>query len=251
MLVALVLIVARIVLSFVDIRISLVRKNDGLSYRVCTHRRDIDADRTGRIESRSLLLAGVIVADAVLAFVGIQGSELVNARYIYSALPIVAVFMIWCMMKLVPVITRKRCAVVTAVICLALCAGSIAVKGVDWQYRGYSDWSTALEEMKGQDCIILCHGDGKWNNVYAGMNVFSQMGRCRYVYEDDIDSIADLVKDCGDEIYVAVINDPKFEKKKIHKMTEKIAEITKYTKKSIEYRFSGIRIYKFKAGETK
>jgi hypothetical protein len=191
------------------------------------------------------------VADAVLAFVGIQGSELVNARYIYSALPIVAVFMIWCMMKLVPVITRKRCAVVTAVICLALCAGSIAVKGVDWQYRGYSDWSTALEEMKGQDCIILCHGDGKWNNVYAGMNVFSQMGRCRYVYEDDIDSIADLVKDCGDEIYVAVINDPKIEKKKIHKMTEKIAEITKYTKKSIEYRFSGIRIYKFKAGETK
>jgi hypothetical protein len=103
--------------------------------------------------------------------------------------------------------------------------------------------------MKGQDCIILCHGDGKWNNVYAGMNVFSQMGRCRYVYEDDIDSIADLVKDCGDEIYVAVINDPKIEKKKIHKMTEKIAEITKYTKKSIEYRFSGIRIYKFKAGE--
>lgn len=83
------------------------------------------------------------------------------------------------------------------------------------------------------------------------MNVFSQMGRCRYVYEDDIDSIADLVEDCGDEIYVAVINDPKFEKKKIHKMTEKIAEITKYTKKSIEYRFSGIRIYKFKAGETK
>ena len=49
-----------------------------------------------------------------------------NARYIYSALPIVAVFMIWCMMKLVPVITRKRCAVVTAVICLVLCAGSIA-----------------------------------------------------------------------------------------------------------------------------
>ena len=98
--------------------------------------------------------------------------------------------------------------------------------------------------------------------MYAGMNVFSQMGRCRYVYEDDIDSIAvrfgfelqditDLVKDCGDEIYVAVINDPKFEEKKIHKMTEKIAEITKYTKKSIEYRFSGIRIYKFKAGETK
>ena len=78
-LVALVLIVARIVLSFVDIRISLVRKNDGLSYRVCTHRRDIDADRAGCIESRSLLLAGVIVADAVLAFVGIQGSELVNA----------------------------------------------------------------------------------------------------------------------------------------------------------------------------
>lgn len=72
-LVALVLIVARIVLSFVDIKISLVRENDGLSYRVCIHRRDIDADRTGRIESRSLLLAGVIVADAVLAFVGIQG----------------------------------------------------------------------------------------------------------------------------------------------------------------------------------
>ena len=81
------------------------------------------------------------------------------------------------MMKLVPVITRKRCAVVTAVICLVLCAGSIAVKGIDWQYMGYSDWSTALEEMKGQDCIILCHGDGKWNNVYAGMNVFSQCTR--------------------------------------------------------------------------
>ena len=72
-----------------------------------------------------------------------------------------------------------------------------------------------------------------------------------YISVPVLDSIADLVKDCGDEIYVAVINDPKFEEKKIHKMTEKIAEITKYTKKSIEYRFSGIRIYKFKAGETK
>lgn len=66
-----------------------------------------------------------------------------------------------------------------------------------------------------------------------------------------IDSIADLVKDCGDEIYVAVINDPKFEEKKIRKMTGEISKTTKYKKKIIEYRFSGIRIYKFKAGETK
>ena len=247
--VILILLIFFAVTRFVSIKIT-TEKNDGtLRYRIQTAACSLESDRTGVISDRTILFTSAVIADGILAFVGIQGSELVNARYIYSALPLVAVCIVWCMKKLIPVISGKRCAAITAVLCAVLCAGSLKVHGVDWQYKGYSDWKPELEEMKGQDCLIICHGDDSWNNVYAGMNVFANMGRCRYVYEDDVKNVSEYVKDCGDQIYVAVVNDPKFDEDIIQHMVKKIKKTTKYKKHVVEYRFSGIRIYKFMTGE--
>ena len=208
-------------------------------------RRDIDGEYTGIISAEMLLLAAVIIAGAILAFVGIQGSELVSARYIYSALPIFAIFIVWCMAKLVPVVAPKHYNIVIGVVCVVLCAGSIKVNGIDWQYRAYDDQKAAVEEMAGKDCVIVCHGNGRWNNIYAGVNAFSVMERCRYVYEEDVkNTIVDVTEACGDELYVAVINDPKFDGQAIKKDFNYIKKATKYKKMEKTYSYGGVQIYR-------
>ena len=238
------LIIIYIISKFVIIHVSLSRKQNAISYKVDVNRRIITGEYTGTLSAESLLFAAVVIADAIFAFVGIQGSELVNARYIYSALPILAIFIVWMMTKLVSVVSPGHYMAVIAVVCLVLCAGSIKVNGIDWQYNTYSEQKAAVEEMKGKDCLIICHGDGSWNNIYAGVNAFSVMGRCRYVYVDNIKSVPELTKDCGDDMYIAVINDPKFNKNGINKKFKYIKKNTKY--KSIEriYSYSGVQIYR-------
>ena len=98
--------------------------------------------------------------------------------------------------------------------------------------------------MAGNDCIIVCHGDGKWNNIYAGINAFSVMDRCRYVYEDDLGELSDLTADCGDELYMAVINDPRFDKTEIQKDIKKIRKTTKYKNVEKTYDYAGIKIFR-------
>lgn len=249
LLVAFVLLVLCIVKRIYDIQ--FIPERDGLTlrYSLSVKHRNVDRKITGVVPGRGLLLVAVCIADIVLAFVGIQGSQLVSARYIYSALPVMAVFTVWCMMKLFPVIAKRRSMAVTAALCAMLCAGSLVVNGVDWQYKTYSKVKPAVEEMKNGECLIICHGDGMWNNIYAGVNVFSNMDRCRYVYENDMASVAECVQDCGDEMYVAFVNDPKFKFKIMKKKLEHIIKTTKYKAYEVEYNYNGIRIYKLTVDE--
>lgn len=235
-----------IVTRFVEVRLSVTRDGDNrLFYRLTTERRDVNTCRAGYVDKQSLLFVAVVIGDAVLGFVGVQGSELVSARYIYSALPIFGVFVVWCVIKAASVFTKKYAVCWVAAICVFLCAGSIKVNGIDWMYESYSRQSEYVEEMKGQDCVILTHGKGKWNNIYAGVNVFSEMNRCRYVDEDDVKNIGSYLGDCGDTLYVAVVNDPAFDKHEIKRMVGQISKHTKYRHHDAGYRYAGIVIYKF------
>ena len=245
LLIVFVLVAVYIISKFVIIHISVFNDENKVRCTTKVERRDIDGEYTGIISADMLLFAAVIIADAILAFVGVQGSELVSARYIYSALPIFAVFIVWCMSKLLPVIAPKCCNIVIGIVCVILCAGSIKVNGIDWQYETYADQKAAVEEMSGKDCVIICHGDDMWNNIYAGVNAFSVMGRCRYVYEKDIkNNIADVTKNCGNELYVAVINDPKFDMNDIRKDFKYINKATKFKKVEKTYSYGGVKIYR-------
>ena len=245
LLIVFVLVAVYIISKFVIIHISVFNDENKVRCTTKVERRDIDGEYTGIISADMLLVAAVIIADAILAFVGVQGSELVSARYIYSALPIFAVFIVWCMSKLLPVIAPKCCNIVIGIVCVILCAGSIKVNGIDWQYETYADQKAAVEEMAGKDCVIICHGDDMWNNIYAGVNAFSVMGRCRYVYEKDIkNNIADVTKNCGNELYVAVINDPKFDMNDIRKDFKYINKATKFKKVEKTYSYGGVKIYR-------
>ena len=244
LLIVIALIIVYIVSKFVIIHISLKREEHSIKYSVDVNRIDVNGKYTGTLSANALLFAAVVIADAILAFVGIQGSELVNARYIYSALPVFAIFMVWGMAKLLAVVAPVNYNVIIGVVCLILCAGSIKVNGVDWQYVTYPERKEAVEQMAGKDCIIVCHGDGKWNNIYAGINAFSVMDRCRYVYEDDLGELSDLTADCGDELYMAVINDPRFDKTEIQKDIKKIRKTTKYKNVEKTYDYAGIKIFR-------
>ena len=93
--------------------------------------------------------------------------------------------------------------------------------------------------------MIICHGDDMWNNIYAGVNAFSVMGRCRYVYEKDIkNNIVEVTKDCGKELYMAVINDPKFDMNDIRKDFKYINKATKFKKVEKTYSYGGVQIYR-------
>lgn len=244
LLIIIALIIVYIVSKFVIIHISLKREEHSIKYSVDVNRIDVNGKYTGTLSANALLFAAVVIADAILAFVGIQGSELVNARYIYSALPVFAIFMVWGMAKLLAVVAPVNYNVIIGVVCLILCAGSIKVNGVDWQYVTYPERKEAVEQMAGKDCIIVCHGNGKWNNIYAGINAFSVMDRCRYVYEDDLGELSDLTADCGDELYMAVINDPRFDKTEIQKDIKKIRKTTKYKNVEKTYDYAGIKIFR-------
>lgn len=245
LLIVFVLVAVYIISKFVIIHISVFNDENKVRCTAKVERRDIDGEYTGIISADMLLFAAVIIADAILAFVGVQGSELVSARYIYSALPIFAVFIVWCMSKLLPVIVPKHSNIVIGIVCVILCAGSIKVNGIDWQYETYADQKAAVEEMAGKDCVIICHGDDMWNNIYAGVNAFSVMGRCRYVYEKDIkNNIVEVTKDCGKELYVAVINDPKFDMNDIRKDFKYINKATKFKKVEKTYSYGGVQIYR-------
>ena len=245
LLIVFVLVAVYIISKFVIIHISVFNDENKVRCTTKVERRDIDGEYTGIISADMLLFAAVIIADAILAFVGVQGSELVSARYIYSALPMFAMFIVWCMSKLLPVIAPRCCNIVIGIVCVILCAGSIKVNGIDWQYETYADQKAAVEEMSGKDCVIICHGDDMWNNIYAGVNAFSVMGRCRYVYEKDIkNNIADVTKNCGNELYVAVINDPKFDMNDIRKDFKYINKATKFKKVEKTYSYGGVKIYR-------
>lgn len=245
LLIVFVLVAVYIISKFVIIHISVFNDENKARCTAKVERRDIDGEYTGIISADMLLFAAVIIADAILAFVGVQGSELVSARYIYSALPIFAVFIVWCMSKLLPVIVPKHSNIVIGIVCVILCAGSIKVNGIDWQYETYADQKAAVEEMAGKDCVIICHGDDMWNNIYAGVNAFSVMGRCRYVYEKDIkNNIVEVTKDCGNELYMAVINDPKFDMNDIRKDFKYINKATKFKRVKKTYSYGGVKIYR-------
>lgn len=240
---ATVLVFIYILTRFVDISIKTQRSGMKLSYNVSVKRRDISKEFSGILEGRRILFASVCVADFILAFVSIQGSELVNARYIYSSLAVFIIVLVWCLKKLVSVVTKKHIMTVTSILCIFLCVGSLMANGVDWQYEDYKYKKTAIEEMRGQDCIIVCHGNNKWNNIYAGVNVFSQMGRCRYVYDEQLRDVLEYIKDCSDEVYVAFINDPKYEKGAIQNMLKRIIKASKYEHFELQYSYSPIFVY--------
>ena len=83
LLIVIALIIVYIVSKFVIIHISLKREEHSIRYSVDVNRIDVNGKYTGTLSANALLFAAVVIADAILAFVGIQGSELVNARYIY------------------------------------------------------------------------------------------------------------------------------------------------------------------------
>jgi hypothetical protein len=184
-----------------------------------------------------------VFGDGVLGFVGIQGSELVSSRYIYAAIPIMCMCVIWLMSKLIS--CNKLCkGIVTAAFCVSFCAGSIFANGVAWRYEGYSNENKRVEEMSGNDCLIVCHGDSWWNNIYAGVNVFSRMNKCRYVYDSEIPNVREYQDSMEDVAYVAFINDPKYERSEIKKDLEEIINDTKYSKYEVQYDYAGVRIYR-------
>jgi hypothetical protein len=126
--------------------------------------------------------------------------------------------------------------------------GSIFVKGVAWQYERYNDKKKIVEEMSGNDCLIVCHEDSWWNNIYAGINVFSKMNRCRYVYDSEMSNVREYQDSMEDVAYVAFINDPRYEYSEIKKDLEEIINDTKYSSYEVQYDYAGVRIYRLNVG---
>lgn len=53
-----------------------------------------------------------------------------------------------------------------------------------------------------------------------------------------------MTADCGDELYMAVINDPRFDKTEIQKDIKRIRKTTKYKNVEKTYDYAGIKIFR-------
>lgn len=137
------------------------------------------------IEARHWIMLSSIIANAILAFVSVQGSEIVHHRYIYPIYPVFSLCIVgilaWCFKQLGIKCVRS----LLCMVCLLLSIGSIKAYGIDWMYEDY-EWKTDfVKDMQNQDFIVVGRRS-YWLNYYSGLNVYRNADEIAYVSDDNI-----------------------------------------------------------------
>ena len=198
------------------------------------------AEYTGQfvLDERTLLFAMLILADIVYAYVAIQGSELVNMRYIYPAYPIMALVVIKVLDGIVFGNAGKCKIACIAACCVIFCYGSIRVNDVEWLYRDYQNYEGQMESITGDDGIVIYHDNG-WNNVYECIDVLMNLNSCRYLMDRQVDRISEILSTRPGDNPVLIIfpGDPGYSWEDKQNILNTMVELTDYTGYELKYNF--------------
>ena len=176
-----------------DISVSLEQneKSYAIHYNIEKHVK-FKKDGCICIEYQDLLIGSAIVANTVLAFVAIQGSEIIHCRYIYPIYPILSVCVVmvldWCMKQF----NIKKSKSLLCLVCLLLSIGSIKVYGIDWMYEDYRWKNDFVEEMKGQDFFVIANKN-YWIDYYSGLNIYRNADEVVYVDDANLSNLSGLL----------------------------------------------------------
>lgn len=194
------------------------------------YRRDFAVSITVR-----LILFGMLTV-ALLAFlyVSIQGSEIVNTRYIYPAYPLLALFAVTIAYKCW---RKMKYANIGIVICaVAFALFGVKVSGLDWAYSDFAAHATQVPSMYGKDCVIICR-DGKWVNILQGINLYAKMDEVCCLYESNINEIQEILakRQTKDDLFVAFYSDANYSEEEKTKILQEILDRTGMTNYDIIY----------------
>lgn len=144
------------------------------------------------ISAHEILLGMVVMALLGFGYVSIQGSEIVDVRYIYPAYPLLSIFVVhfcYCFF-----IKSKRSVYLLLGSVIFVALFSVKVSGVDWTYSDYTAQISGKNSLEGKDCVIVCRDD-TWVNVMQAINVYGIMDEVRCVYESQLDNIDAILQE--------------------------------------------------------
>ena len=144
---------------------------------------------TIRVTDNFLMLISIVFATLVFFYVAVQGSEIINVRYIYPVYPIIALI---AMYIIALIIKKKIYRIVSILILLGISFLSVCTNGIDWSYLDYKNHETDAESLKHGDCIII-NRQGYWWNVLQAINIYSDMSEVRALYDTDLNQFQVLL----------------------------------------------------------
>ena len=184
-----------------------------------------------RVSHTALIYALMSFAILGFAYVAIVGSSLRSNRYIYPIYPVVAIWIVSCIYWVFGTVIKNKNAirVIAACICVALCVGSVAKYGIDFQY---SDADTAHEKAKtveGYDCLLY-YPEGSWLDVYNSLELKLGYDESYYFNKKELKNIDKILdeRETKDDGVVVILPDATKDSE-ASKILDKIIEKTDYT----------------------
>lgn len=142
-----------------------------------------------QLEGNNLLLMFTVIASVAFFYVAVQGSEVVNIRYIYAIYPLTALITEWLLSHMITSETgRGFCALLAIAIALL----SVQQHGIDWAYQDYNLYKSKADALANYDCVIVCQTD-KWCNVLQAFNVYVNMDEIRAVDETNLSDLQEIL----------------------------------------------------------
>ena len=186
------------------------------------------------ITPKKWLFLFILIATVGFLYVAIQGSEIISSRYIYPAYPILSIAVISLCCKLWG--NYKNSSLTFFVFAGIIASLSVNLYGIDWQYKDYHGLQSAVEDLKGKDCIIVCK-DEYWVNVLQGINLYLNMDEVRCVYESDLPNIEQILteRSSDDALCIAFFSDNGYSSEDQARILTGIINYTSYSNFELTY----------------
>ena len=181
-----------------------------------------------RLTENLLLIVTALIASAAFFYVAVQGSEIINVRYIYPVFPVVAM-LIGCFFA--KVLHKKAYQLICCVIALSIALLSTFTNGIDWAYLDYKNQISSAKSLQNVDCVIINRADGWWN-VLQAINVYIDMNEIRALNDTDINRFQEILDervDPSDKVCVAIPADNHYTDDEKSALLDEILENTFYT----------------------
>lgn len=135
----------------------------------------------------------LILSYGLFAFVAMKGSFLLHNRYLYPIYPIISLFTIKIIHKLLDMFIGSEYIrdILISTVCIVLCVESILGYGIDFMYADYDKIYEQVQEIKGTDCLLY-YGDG-WLDVYTNFTLRFVHDETYFMRSNEIDNLQDIL----------------------------------------------------------
>ena len=189
---------------------------------------------TIRITDNFSMLMSILFATIVFFYVAVQGSEIINVRYIYPIYPIIALAVMYLIIR---VFKKQTYIAISVAVMLGVALLGVYTNGIDWSYLDYKDHKANAEQLKNDDCVII-NRQGYWWNVLQAINIYCDMSEVRALYDTDINTLQALLNERStveNPVCIAFPGDNNYSQDEKLEIMNRILEETTYTDYTLTY----------------